>query len=481
MIEPRARVQTLVPSVSPRILSYNSTKGITPSVRGIVVLSIFTLCFLSGAVVLSLLDLRLGVAMALLGYAFIPFAAEMVRIGPILLHPSAIVVFVVTVVNILRSPYETGLRRPTLPEGVPHGAVILLALSVTGMVINELTMSAVLGQSAAYILNQVVAPIALLGTCCSITLRHPSFYRRIVLGFAAVAVIQSILVLLISRGLISQPFEDELTRNYWWSLISRSDRQMGTTDHPLNLALLIAAAVPLLALVERTWLRATAFLLLLGGVALTQSRIGILAVVAGALYLVMRGAGAQRTKFPTIVGVAVASIALYQYGLFQPVLERLSDDSGSSAIRINSWQLLIPRWDRFFGHGEGISSIKPYMTTLVGFESTPESAFLGYVLAYGLIITLMFFGSLIWLAISQIRRCRAITPGSFALLVTLCMVQFFSSITNLTTSTAIILWLTVYLSVAAPVTNRVEPVSASYARIPTQSNTVNRPLLRPRK
>ena len=397
--------------------------------------------------VLSYVEPRIGLAAILLGYAFLPFVVGAVRVGPISLHVCTMMTLTMLAVWTVVPARHMPSSKPELFPFIPAGTMLVLAVFVAGVAVTELVVTKTPATALSFFLNYIVAPIGLFVLCCDAASRYDGFSRVVALGVVAVACVQSLLALMISLGLLQQPFESRYQRQFWWGVISRADRQLGITDHPLNLALLIAAAIPLVAIIRRGWVQVLAVVIMFAGVALTQSRIGLVAAVVGLLYLVLVGSGSGRRRLTTGIGVVIGFAVLTYFDVFGRIVERIGNDNGSSEVRNDAWENLVPMWRKFFPFGIGIDNLKPFMKSHFGSNSSPESALLGYAVGFGIPLALLFFGVLLWLAINRIRHDRTINPAVASLLIVLVAIQFFSSITTGISSTSIILWLCTFLAV----------------------------------
>lgn len=429
-----------------------------------------TLALLGVVVVITIAsycDPRFGVAAILLGYAFIPFAVGAIRTGPLSLHVCTLLIAGVATARLLIRPEHLSSKYRNTLKQIPAGAVTLIAIFLLGAAATELIVTTAPATALSFFLNYIISPIVLFMLCCDLGNRYPEFYPQVARGFVAVACAQSALSFLIARGIVPQPFLGRFERRFWWPVIHDAGRQLGTTDHPLNLALMIAAAVPMVVIMRRFWVQIGALLLLFTGVALTQSRIGLLAAAAGVLYLVFVSSKTWTKRVVTTFAIVIGYFILNYVGMFAGVSGRISNDYGSTEARNNAMSSLLPRWEEFFPFGIGIENAKSYMATHLGMQTSPESAFLGYAMGFGIPLAVVFFGAMLWIAGSRIRRTHGVNPGVASMLIVLVAVQFYSSITVGMSSAAIILAVSTFLAIANPpprpimqsVTEAAKPVS----------------------
>ncbi|AFR47704.1 O-antigen ligase family protein [Gordonia sp. KTR9] len=414
---------------------------------------VLTLLLVGIACIVMYLDPRFGVAAVMIGYAVVPFAASISLLG---VHVCTVMTFAVAFTRLLIPARHLPPKSGRILASIPKGAAGLVAVFVAGSLLSELITGTSPGTAIPFWLNFIVAPVLIFVMCCDLAERYGTFYRSLALGYVLVACAQSMLALLVSRDLVAQPFLDQYMRRFWWHIVDQANRQMGTIDHPLDLGLYIATAIPLLALMRRTWLTYVALIILVFGVTLTQSRIGLLGAAFGIIFLIVTSSATSGRRVILGSGVVGAYLAFNFFGAFDAVSGRIADDSGSADARRSAWTVLLPDAGSFFPFGEGIQRVKPFVASRYGLETSPESAFLGYLVGFGAVLAVCFFAGVCWIVVDRLLTDRSVNPGMASVLIALVSIQLFSSISTGGTITAYVVWICMFFAVAYPVSTRTE-------------------------
>ncbi|MBM7279493.1 O-antigen ligase domain-containing protein [Gordonia rubripertincta] len=402
---------------------------------------------------LAYLEPRLGVGLVLIGYAAIPFAAHISFAG---VHVCTVLALAVACTRLLIPSEDLPPRSRRLLSAMPLGAIVLVAVFLLGSVASELLKASSPGGAIAFWLNFIVAPVLIFVMCCDLAERYENFYRLLAFGYIAVAVVQSVLAFLVSVGVVSQPYLDDYSKRFWWRIVEESNRQMGTIDHPLDLGLLIASAIPLLALVRRAWVTYFSLVALVVGVLVTQSRIALAGAALGIIFLILKSSMTAMRRAILAVGVVVSYAVFSSLGLFEAISGRIQDDSGSAEARRNAWTVILPDGFRFIPSGVGIQKIKSFVASQYGLQTSPESAFLGFLVGFGVVLTICFFAGLLWIVFARIRANGTISPGLVSFVVVFVSIQLYSSVSSGSTVAAYILWLCVFFAFAYDVRYRAE-------------------------
>ncbi|VTS35428.1 Lipid A core - O-antigen ligase and related enzymes [Gordonia terrae] len=323
---------------------------------------------------------------------------------------------------------------------------------------SELIVGTSPSAAISFWLNFICAPVLVFVLCCDLAERYGSFYRMLAIGYVVAACAQSVLAFLVSRNIVPQPYQDQYARRFWWHIVDEANRQMGTIDHPLDLGLFIATAIPLLALMRRTWLTYLALVVLVVGVTLTQSRIGLLGAAFGIIFLIFTSSATSGRRIILGSGVLGAYLLFSALGAFDAVSGRIADDSGSAQARRNAWTVLLPDAGNFFPFGEGIQRVKPFVAAEYGLQTSPESAFLGYLVGFGSVLALCFFAAVLWIIAHRIAADRTVNPGMASVLIAFVSIQLFSSISTGGTVTAYVVWICMFFAVAYPTSTLTVPV-----------------------
>ncbi len=341
---------------------------------------------------------------------------------------------------------------PTIP-GYCH--VVVAVVTVGGLMMSGSQSAMVFAAGVA--LNQIVAPyifcILLFNTLC----QNPSLYDNACRFFAAVCVSEAILAIAVYYRVVRQPFQSAyLTYDYWLGL---GTRQPGTLDHPLTLGLLLAAGIPFVTYFHSRMITAAAVVILSAGIAVTQSRLAIVGAAVGILYLAIFRSKATLASFGYAAIAAVGYIALYQFGLFQGLTDRLANDGGSAEGRRRASLIFFENWDQFSVWGVGLDYTKEYFLRR-GIPASSESAAFILIVGIGLPLTVLYFGLIIWMISRGIRQAQKLIPASFAAIAVFTMAQFYASIST-QTAAGLILWALVGISLAAPSAPKTPPRTES--------------------
>ncbi len=394
---------------------------------------------------LAYLEPRAGVGLVLIGYATIPFAAHISFAG---VHVCTVLALAVACTRLLIPSEDLPPRSRRLLSTIPLGAIALVAVFLVGSVVSEILKASSPGGAIGFWLNFVVAPVLVFVMCCDLAERYENFYRLLASGYIAVAVAQSVLAFLVSVDVVSQPYLDDYSKRFWWRIVEESNRQMGTIDHPLDLGLLIASAIPLLALIRRTWVTYFSLVALVVGVLVTQSRIALVGAAVGVVFLILKSSITTMRRAILAVGVLVSYSVFNSFGAFEAISGRIQDDSGSAEARRDAWTVILPDGLRFIPSGVGIQRVKGFVASQYGLETSPESAFLGYLVGFGAVLTICFFAGLLWIVLSRLRADRTVSPGLVSFCIVFVSIQLYSSISSGSTATAYILWLCVFFAFA---------------------------------
>lgn len=264
--------------------------------------------------------------------------------------------------------------------------------------------------------------------------RWTSVSRQISLGVIWVALVQVVVSFVAWANGGPLFYVAQYTEAYRWFSPTLT-RAMGTTDHALVLSLFLASAIPLVAAIRSAWMQLSVIVVLAIGLLLTESRTGLLAGVIGVVYLTMRRGRSFGYRFVIFAGGAAAAAVLLSANIAEDVLGKFSDDSGSSFVRGVALNSFVSEWSNFIFSGWGNDGATQFRS-MMGLNSSLESAALIFSVNYGIVFTLIYFGVAVVLVLS---RGAAPTGARLAAFVALVLVQSFSSLgTN--SASAVILW-----------------------------------------
>lgn len=269
------------------------------------------------------------------------------------------------------------------------------------------------------IVTQVVAPLLLFVALGSIILSTPQQrVRQISLGVVWIGLTNSLVACAVALGALGQPFANSLLNQYWYSV--GFTRALGLTDHPLVLSSLLVSSICLVGAIRKIVVQWSVLAILVIGLALTASRggLGLAAVAVSAL--LFSKATERRQRVLLAVGV-IAGLAFFSRDLLAlGLLDRLSDDDGSSQARRVAWEAFVRSADGFAFSGGG-SGFNGAFAASLGLKTSLESAPLMYVVDFGFPVAVTYFGTLCYLIY---RGARASGAHSLAwVAASLCLVS----------------------------------------------------------
>ncbi len=309
------------------------------------------------------------------------------------LHPAAVLILAMFVVQVCVHPGQAG-------------AVVAARFEMYAMLATACVVAAALGlmahglMSFGMALEQLCAPVAaffLVGLCLKQNHGRVAVIHGVVVSLAAMEA-----ALALAQFALASPvlFTSDYQSQPWFR--STFGRWMGTLDHPLVLGLLLAVAVPLLSGVRRTWALAPGLVLLLAGLVVTQSRVGLMLGSVSAVYLL----ASRRSKAgAATVALLLLGAGLYaqQAGYFEALAARVADDTGSAAARSYAWAYFLDHLADFSWLGAGMGS--SYNTSdQAGLGTSFENSFVMYAIDLGLIPAVMYFGVMLACTIRAFRN-----------------------------------------------------------------------------
>src|SRR4029453_9903896 len=186
--------------------------------------------------------------------------------GPMSLHAASWLIFAVFLIRLLDHP---GSFRVVL--GRHFFLFVLLLVVVLAAFLASRTSAA--GGGMVLLLDQMVAPILFFLLLLSVAVTDPDIVTRLrslMLWLVALVCIIALIQWLTHSVLF---YEQGFMTQYWFNPMT--DRWMGTLDQPLALSLAIAVAAPLVAGLSRNLVQTLLLILMVVGVLITQSRVGL--------------------------------------------------------------------------------------------------------------------------------------------------------------------------------------------------------------
>jgi hypothetical protein len=247
--------------------------------------------------------------------------------------------------------------------------------------------------------EQICAPVAvflLMGLCLQQDRGRLAVVRGVIICLAAVEAALALAQFVSHSTLL---FTNDFESQSWFGSIY--GRWMGTLDHPLVLGLLLAAAVPLLGGLRRSWALGPTLVLLLGGLVVTQSRVGLVLGSVGALYVL----ASRRSRGGAVsMGLLIAAAGVYAQhaGYFESLTQRVVDDTGSAAARGYAWSYFLDHLADYSWVGGGMGS--SYNTSArAGLGTSFENSYVMSAIDLGLIPATMYFGVMLACCVRAIR------------------------------------------------------------------------------
>ena len=380
------------------------------------------------------LDITLGVAIAI--FACVPsvMSNSLVGAGAYFTVPSVFVVVLFAIQFVLRSQ--------EVIEAIEGAAGVLAALALFFLIALAFTYTSTSYHTLALLRNQVLVPILVFILVRMAIADRADAGIKLARVLVWAGVFNSIVAILVAFRVITQPFLDQLSQNYWY--YTGFTRAIGLTDHPLVLSAILVSCIPLLPTLRPRFLQAPIALLFIVTVVLTASRTGILVATVGILLLVIVGDARRGQRVILALGVAIGGF-LYGGALFsQGLSERFADDEGSAAVRGVAARYIFENWQDYFLHGLGTGGSYS-AAAAAGLTTSLESPFLMYLVDFSVVATLLYFGTMVAILLMRFKTPRPVPGARLAALACLISVVGFSS---LATSTGLggIIWFLLAIS-----------------------------------
>ncbi|NHW47728.1 hypothetical protein HAV21_12620 [Paenarthrobacter sp. MSM-2-10-13] len=221
-------------------------------------------------------------------------------------------------------------------------------------------------------------------------------------------------------------WESDFSRIWLSGTTSELGAAIGTFGHGIQVGVLFAATMPLLALIKSMLLRFALAAVLLVTVPLAYGRMGLILTVAGFVFLVIIGG---RKVIRSILFAAVVLIALLvsvQGVAGEKLLRKFEDDNGSAALRVAAFDWFWEHTADFFAGGyPGARDLKGVGTL----GSSLENGYFIMALMFGTLAAVAFFIFMICLLFAQIDiKDRGSWPGAAAAALIIVAINGYSSI-----------------------------------------------------
>ncbi|WP_115790090.1 hypothetical protein [Arthrobacter silvisoli] len=348
--------------------------------------------------------------------------------GSLSIHAASWLIFAAFVVRLAHDPVSLSRvlgREFFLFMGL---ALVVLAAFLASRTSQE-------GGGMVLLVDQILAPVLFFLVLLSAALTDPDLataLRTILLTLVAVTCVIALVQWLTHSVLF---YEEGFLTQYWFN--PETDRWMGTLDQPLALSLAICVAAPLVAGLKHNSVQALLLILMITGVLVTQSRVGLFVVGFSVVAVVLF---ARRRVWVKIAFLAVLSVATWfivQSPLVAGVAQRLADDTGSAEARARAMEYFVAHWADYFIAGQGIGA--SYRVAVQGgLQTSFESPLVMYSIDFGIVFALLYFGMMAYLVLKHATRhhFRGLTlAGVLAVAVP----QTYSSLAT-RSAAAIVIW-----------------------------------------
>lgn len=396
-------------------------------------------CFLAALVLRRRIRVAIGAVLAL--WVLVPAVGNPlitgVANGPLSVHAATWFILAILAVRLLHDPGSV-----TAVLGRHFALFLIMAMVILAAALSSLTSLA--GGGMVLLVDQIAAPVAFFLIMLSAAAGDEglvSMVRAVLIGLAAVAGLVALAQWLTHSVLF---YEAGFRTQYWFN--PGTDRWMGTLDQPLALSLLISVTAPLVAGLSRNALQSVLLVLMVVGVLITQSRVGILVVALSVAAVVVF---AKRRIWVRVVLLAVLSVATWLImtsPLIEGVVARFEDDTGSAEARARALEYFLARWTDYLIAGQGVGS--SYRVAVQGgLQTSFENPLVMYSVDFGIVFAVLYFGAMAILVLRNAGRhhYRGLTLAGI-LAVAVC--QTYSSLAT-RSAAGIIVWTVLAMVVIA--------------------------------
>lgn len=376
--------------------------------------------------------------------------------GPLALHAASWLVISIFLTQLLHDPR-------TLQRTLAKHFFVFLALALVISAATLASGTSPAGGGTLLLVDQIIVPVLFFLLLLSESLRGPGlvqFLRALLLGLVALVCIIAGLQWLNHDVMF---YRSGYATQYWFN--PEADRWMGTLDQPLALSLVVSVAAPLVAGLKSLALKILLLVLMIIGVLISQSRVGLAAVGISVLVVLLFSRHGFWIKATMLVILAGAVIALISSPLIEGVATRLADDTGSAEARALALEYFLTQWSDYAVAGFGIGS-SYRVAVMAGLETSFENPILMYSIDFGILFAALYFGTMLFLVIRNAGRhsYRGITLAGFLAVI---VPQTYSSLAT-RSAAGIVVWTVLAMVVIAGdelrQRRRIEREEASEAR-----------------
>ncbi|WP_182113262.1 MULTISPECIES: hypothetical protein [unclassified Actinotalea] len=358
--------------------------------------------------------------------------------GPLGMHPAAWLVVAMLVAQAMHAP-----RR--LSQVAGEHVLLVLTLGLVTAVAAFTTVQAGSG-GLALLLDVVVAPLALFLLVLAVVdgdAGRLTQVRTALLALGGAAAALAVVQWFAGSILLYQSSHE--TR--WWFRREGFDRWMATFDHPLTLSMFLCVTAPLIVGLRRTSLQLALVTLFAAGVAITQSRSGVVVIAVVAVWVVLRSPAPAHARLLGLCALAGGAAALLSTSLVEGVGERFADDTGSTGARTDALSFFGRTWREYAVVGHGLTS-SYRIASQGGLATSLENSFLMYAVDIGTVFAVLYFGAQAVLVVRAWTRGDRLPGARQGALIAFLLPLTYSALAS-RSAVGMILWVALALGVAS--------------------------------
>ena len=314
-------------------------------------------------------------------------------------HPAAYFLLAAFVVTLFTRPRQAG--RELSAHLLFYGALVFVFLAA-------IFSSVLQGQTAVGVLVDTFGFGILLCLMIRVAIDgSPERGRRMAHVFVGLAACQAIIAIAqwsTGRTLL---WEEYMASYYWWS--PTQTRTSGTVGAWLDLATLLAVAVPLTAAIRRWWLRFSVAILLVIGIILAQGRTALVVATVCLAILTLTSSMNTGARLLSSGALVVAGVYLSSSVLVEGITTRYATDTLSGEARAQAANFALSQLPERVWVGSGFATNGS--TRTLGLISSFENSYLMYAWDIGVVFTVVMF-----LALASplfVAGRRRLVPGSW--------------------------------------------------------------------
>jgi hypothetical protein len=363
------------------------------------------------------------------------------QVGPLSFHAATWLILAVAAVQLLHAPQP-------LWESLRQARYFFLVTALVLAVALVTTRTVQSGGGMVLFVDQMVTPAVffLLILAASRTDGHLVLRLRNTLMLLACVVVAVAVLQWTTKSVLF--YEAGFQTQFWFK--PENQRWMGTFDQPLALSLVLVVLAPMVAGIRRLWLAVPMLAVIVVGVVISQSRLGLGIVVVTVLYAVLFSKHAAALKLTVLAALAIGVYYLLLSPLVTGILARIADDTGSAEARNQAYRVFFHNWANYLFTGDGLTASYT-VAEFAGLETSFESSFMMYAVDIGIVFAVLYFGGLLAVVLRSFGR-HSVRGLSLAGLLVVLIPQTYSGVATRSVA-GIVLW-TVVAMVAVAASDR---------------------------